>query len=96
MTVAEFIKNYDGQDIDVYGDYTDELAIAYCGAQLTPAGEKEFADILSLSVAIEKSPFPSATVHIENARQERLVKRLFIWAAGYCSQNTFDKFFKEI
>lgn len=96
MTVKEFMENYDGQDIDVYGDYTDELAVAYCGAQLTPAGEKEFAAALSLPITIENSPLPSATVHIENGRQEKLVKRLFTWAAGYCSQNTFDKFFKEV
>lgn len=81
-------------DIDVYGDYTDELGIAYCGPRLTPAGEKEFSEVLSLPVTVEKTSPPSATVHIENDRQDKLVRRLFGWAAGCCSQDTYDKFFE--
>ena len=49
MKVIDFIEKFTGT-IDVYDNYVEELAIAYCGEKLTEAGKERFAEALELPV----------------------------------------------
>ena len=96
-TVREFLK--EEIDIDVVDDIEDSLWIAFCGPmELTEEGEKYFADVLDLDV------FPywqgdRAVVRLEGhkdwKRLLRKVKELFESLAGYCSEDDWDRWFKE-
>ncbi len=97
-TVRAFLEAYNNQDVDVGSDYMDDFEAAYCGAQLTDAGKNRFADILDLPITVynnAKKHYICATVHAENAAQHELVKTLFFSAAGYCSEEEYEKLFKE-
>ena len=81
-------------DIDVYDDYDESLAIAFCGPMaLTDEGEKEFGKALDLEVTI---PYDVAIVHV-NGNEELLdiAVRLFCSMAGYCTCNEYDRWFVE-
>ena len=103
MTIRDLINQE--IDIDVYDDVCEELSIAFCGPQmLTDDGEKEFADIMDYSVEINPHSYggyPAAIVLIDDPddsvweyRLDR-VKRFFYGAAGYCSCEDYDRWFKE-
>lgn len=103
MTVRDLIQQE--VDIDVYDDVCEELGIAFCGPQLlTEEGEKTFADVLDYPVKINTCSYgglPAAIVLIddpdEDVWNERLEKaRLFFEsAAGYCSCEDYDRWFKD-
>ena len=99
MTIKDLIQME--MDIDVYDDVCEELAIAFCGPQpLTPAGEKEFAEIMDYEIQINPHSYgnlPAAILVIEkyedwNKRLGR-AKRFFEAAAGYCAVDDYDRWF---
>ena len=103
MTIRDLINQE--IDIDVYDEVCEELSIAFCGPQmLTDDGEKEFADIMDYAVEINPHSYggyPAAIVLIDDPddsvweyRLDR-VKRFFYGAAGYCSCEDYDRWFKE-
>lgn len=103
MTIRDLIQME--IDIDVYDDVCEELSIAFCGPQLlTEEGEKEFADIMDYPVMINPYSYgglPAAIVQIDDSDEavwtSRLekAKRFFDGAAGYCSCDDYDRWFKD-
>ena len=85
-------------DIDVYDDVCEELGIAFCGpVELTDAGTIEFADVLEYGIEVNDD---CAIVNVDSAEGEwqkrlRRAKKFFNAAAGYCSADDYDRWFKE-
>lgn len=85
-------------DIDVYDDVCEELGIAFCGPmELTDDGAIEFADVLEYGIELNDD---CAIVNVDGAEGEwqkrlRRVKKFFNAAAGYCSVDDYDRWFKE-
>ena len=102
MTVKEFIELWaDGthDDIDVTENVSECFCIAYCGNQLTKAGEKEWADVLNYSIEVYEDPrWPEAVVDVTTAPNNRVDRvRLFFYSlAGYCTENCYNKWFREV
>ena len=101
-TVREFIAQ--DVDIDVYDDVTDELAIAFVGPmELTEAGKEHFAPVLDFEIMVKEAPGfgNNAYVMVDgndgDAWEKRLeqAKEFFEAAAGYCSADDYDKWFKS-
>lgn len=100
-TIEEFLKQ--DIDIDVCDDVEDEFYISFVGpVELTDAGREHFAPVLGLQVFIvEDGDQPSmnlATVHIDGDDWKKRLARvntLFKAAAGYCSAESYSKWFKE-
>lgn len=107
MTLGEFITKYSG-DIDVYDDYDESLGIAFCGGDvaLTDEGEKHFADVMGLDVELYTS---CAVVNVNDLIDPDLdpdvdpddpifakVKELFYTFAGYCPEENYNKYVKEV
>ena len=104
MTIESFVKLWsDGEhdDIDVYDDVCEELAIAYCGGgyNLTDAGKEHFKEVLTYD--IDPDIYNCiAVVHIDDEegvwqKKLRKAKEFFYACAGYCSEEDFDKWFVE-
>ena len=96
MTVREFIA----QDVDteVIDDYTSELYIAYVGPTgLTPDGEIEFSAVLDLDVNTDSG---AAVVHIPDGDYMDGILttaiKMFEALAGYCSEEHWNQWFKEV
>lgn len=87
-------------DIDVCDNYVDELCIAYCGTQLKPEGKEKFKEILDLPLCFYEEN-NVATIEIDRKdrsekecnRLLKLASKLFYGAAGYCSEEFYDKYF---
>jgi hypothetical protein len=101
MKIKDFINLWaDGthDDIDVYDDVCEELAIAYCGGyKLTKEGEKEFKEVLEYDILVDDDV---AIVHVDDEEgiwQKKLknAKRFFYAAAGYCDCDDYDRWFVE-
>lgn len=97
-------------DVDVYDNITEELAIAFCGAvELTDEGKSHFEVILNREVELdEESGVAIVDCHDEFFPNERGVtglttdefyleqaKELFYSAAGYCTEEKYNRYFKE-
>lgn len=101
MTIKEFIELWaDGthNDIDVTENVSESFYIAYCGNQLTKAGEKEWDDVLKYTIEVDEDPrWPQAVVDTENASDEEIdrVRQLFYAMAGYCKESYYNKWFKD-
>lgn len=101
MKVRDFIKL--DNDIDVYDDVCEEIAIAFCGAQeLTEEGEKHFAEVLDYDMELDLSgELVTAVVHVDDEdekvwnRKLRKAKEFFYGAAGYIEDSKYRKWFKE-
>ena len=98
MKVKDFIKIE--QDIDVFDNVCEELAIAFCGAiKLTKEGKKKFADVLEYDIDVRKSFLADiAVIDIDyDDWKDRLkkAKEFFYSVAGYCSEENYDKWFIE-
>ena len=104
MKVREFIQLE--EDIDVYDDVCEELAICFCGpAKLTAEGEKYFSDVLGMDVTIfrDGENVPTALIAVDDGCEvvaewkPRLRKAIefFNAAAGYCSEADYDRWFCE-
>ena len=102
MKVREFIKIE--KDIDVYDDVCEELGIAFCGPmELTSEGEKEFAEVMDYDITVESDGrYANATVHVDDPDEKtwkhklRMAENFFYSAAGYCADEDFRKWFKEV
>lgn len=87
-------------DMDVSNDCIDDCACAWCGQTLTDEGERHFADALSLDAEIGMVwGSPGIVVEIDHLPNygeawDKVVD-LFSSAAGYCSEEDYDKWFKE-
>ena len=101
MKIKDFINLWaDGthDDIDVYDDVCEELAIAYCGGyKLTKEGKKEFKEVLEYDILVDDDV---AIVHVDDEEgiwQKKLknAKRFFYAAAGYCDCDDYDRWFVE-
>lgn len=88
--------------IDVYDDVCEELAIAFDGPQpLTDEGKEHFAEVLGYDVKLHYNGAETVAIvnvdapgdeweqHLEKARE------FFEAAAGYCSVEDYNKWFKE-
>ena len=95
-------------DIDVYDNVCESLAIAFCNPfdddevhdwseYLTERGMKQFADVLDYPMEII---FGNAIVCVDDSGDKvwktrlKRAKRFFESAAGYCSCEDYDKWFK--
>lgn len=99
MKVKDFIKIE--QDVDVFDNVCEELAIAFCGAiKLTKEGKKKFADVLEYDIDVRKSFLADvAVIDIDyDDWKDRLkkAKEFFYSVAGYCSEENYDKWFIEV
>ena len=103
MKVSEFVKLWsDGShnDIDVYDNVCEEIAIAYCGGYtLTEEGTEHFKDALEMEIdVIERDCIAIVDVDDEEGIWQKKLKKakeFFYSIAGYCSDNNFDKWFVE-
>ena len=101
MTIREFIKLWtDGtnNDIDVTENVSESFCIAYCGTQLTKAGEKEWDDVLNYYIDVDEDPrWPIAVVDMEDVSDEEIdrVRSFFYAMAGYCAESDYDLWFKD-
>ena len=94
-----FVCNENNLDVDVYTNYTDELAICYCGNEefgLTEEGRKEFSTILDLEV--EWTEGQSVAVVLINDKENAeelndLLIEFFSACAGYVSTTNYKKWF---
>lgn len=96
MKLEEMLTGIDF-DVDVYDDYSDDLAVAFCPpTALTEDGRKEFADILDLDVEIYED-YSEACVLLndkENCKHLHKVLKRFVWSlAGYCADDDWNKWF---
>lgn len=100
MTFRELL-NY-GEDIDVYNDVMDDEGWAICPpVKLTEAGLATFGELMELEVVVERDKYgPIATVQIDrlpNWRKLRKLLNTFLSAqAGYCSEQTYERWFEEV
>ena len=97
-TVFEFVRACDllGVDIDIYDDYDERLAIAYCGddmREMTAAGLDHFKRALSLTVTVDCGV---ATVHCDTSKDAAAAKEFFYSAAGYCSERLYKEWFMDL
>jgi hypothetical protein len=90
MKVRDLIT--DEIDIDVYDDYTEELCIAFVGPlRLTNNGESKFAEVLNYDITIKGG---NCIVHCDNDHQLKKACEFFNAAAGWCSEDDYDKWFE--
>jgi len=103
MFTHEFVEKYG--DVDVCNDVTDDMAPAFCGPLLlTEAGEERFGNVLDLKVEMIETQYFYAEVKIEDlcgCEEDELetwdqVVSLFSAAAGYCADDLWSKWFKEV
>ena len=94
MKVRELIQK--SIDVDVYDNICEELGIAFVGPlHLTSEGRLEFSDVLELDVEVSDN---YAIVQFnEDSWKSELSKacKFFNSAAGFCSVENYNKWFKE-
>ena len=93
-------------ECDVWDSETDDLGIALVGpTELTEEGARAFKDILDLPVSFEIiNEIIVATVNValpedcddEWRHRQQMLFRFLKSAAGYCSEETYSKYFKEV
>lgn len=81
--------------VDVADDYDERLWIAFDGAvNLTEIGVDVFKEALDLEV---KLTTPSdALILCKNAKEAEIAKELFESLAGYCTEDEWELWFKEV
>lgn len=85
-------------DVDVYDDVCEELCIAMCGpVELTEEGKRRFAEVLEYEVTLGDGCAVVSCDGPDGVWQKKLkeAKRFFEGAAGYCSEEDYEKWFKE-
>ena len=93
MKVKELIKME--IDVDVYDSLTDILAIAFVGPLLlTEDGEKEFKEVLELEATLNLDN-RYCIINCENMMEVKKCAKFFKAAAGYCSEENYNKWFEE-
>ena len=111
LTVRDLMLVMD--DIDVYDDVCESLAIAFCNPfcddelhdwreYLTDDGMKKFGEVLDyrLAIWVGHDGMPYAVVGCDSAyefewkRRLKMAKEFFESAAGYCSCEDYNKWFR--
>ena len=96
MKVKELLKME--IDVDVADDVCESLYIAFCGPiKLTPAGKREFADVLEYEVDVWEDG-GCACVHVDGDDWKHKLKRakeLFYSLGGYCDDDLYKKWFRD-
>lgn len=83
-------------DIDVYDDYDERCGIAFCGGYLlTDEGKERFKHALDLKVTIQMNNYACAVVHCDTGKDARACKEFFYAIAGFCSDEDFNRWFKD-
>lgn len=91
MTIKDLLA--EEVDIDVVDTYDERCWIAFVGpCKLKAKGKKRFADILDLPVQHHGNVVALLT---DSAAEAEECKNLFYAHAGYCSERTWDEWFKE-
>ena len=94
MKIKEFIKLE--EDIDVYDDVCEELAIAFCGpVELTTDGEQHFCEVLDYDIDVDIDNC-TAVVNVDSDEWKAKLKKakeFFSAAAGYCSEENYNRWF---
>lgn len=102
MKVKDFIKLE--EDIDVYDNVCEALAICFCGPlELTKEGEAHFDFALNMDIQIDESgEIKTAVVDVNDEFFEDLWKfklqkaqEFFYAAAGYCKDSGWSKWFVD-
>lgn len=94
MKVRDFITME--IDIDVYDNVCDEIGIAFCGPlKLTEAGEAEFKDVLDYDIEVNvRDGYADIDVQFDDwEKRLKRAKLFFYGAAGYISEEDFNKWF---
>ena len=100
MKIKEMIELE--EDIDVYDDVCEELAICFCGpVKLTVDGEKHFAEVMDYDVEMVQDDdiVGHAIIKVDGGDGDGWKKRLrkaqefFSAAAGYCSEEDYNRWF---
>ena len=99
MKVKYFIKIE--HDIDVYDNVIGGLGIAFCGPlEMTKEGEKYFEEVLNYEIQINGSPrYSVAIIDIDYddwKRQRKKAEEFLYAAAGYCYEDDYERWFKEV
>ena len=103
-TIEEFVKEWENgkhEDVDVYDNVCDEIGIAFCGqVRLTEEGKDHFKEVLTYNIKVDED-CQIAIVDVdaeEGVWQKKLkkAKEFFHAAAGYCADDDYKKWFKEI
>ena len=95
MKVKDLIR--EDIDIDVCDDYDERCWIAKSGAyRLTDAGEQRFRDALDVEVWMTGSKVPLAVLECPTDKEAQACKELFFSLAGYCSDDDYRRWFKEV
>ena len=108
MFTKEFFAKYG--DVDVYNDVTDEQAPAFSGQELTPEGLEHYKEVLELEVEIHEdtwrdgSPYNYVIVKVDDCvcgsnlwhKYWGMANELFCDAAGYCTVEEYERYFREI
>lgn len=91
-----------GLDIDVYDNVCEEIGVAFCmdGIELTDAGLSRFSDVLEYPCQImgDTTGYNWVLVDVDGDDWEERLKKAkeFFWsAAGYCTCEEYDEWFKE-
>lgn len=92
MTVLELLEAYEN-DFDVYDDYDERCACAYCGTKLTEEGRKHYKRALSLNVYVFDGR--SAVIECYTAKEAQALADLIYGAAGYISEEEYNKYFYD-
>lgn len=97
MDVEEFITR--DVDVDVTDDVCESLCIAFVGPlELTEEGKEHFADVLDYEIDLDERE-GAATLILDNSKfwKEKLRKatEFFQSAAGYCSEDDYNRWFKN-
>lgn len=87
-------------DLDIFDDYTEDLAVNFVGPgyKFTEEGLKKFQPLFDVDIMIDGDETFACLFLAEYddetcEKLERLAIRYFNWQAGYCKQETFDKYF---
>ena len=90
-------------DVDVYDDVCDDIGIGFVGpVDLTEQGKEHFAEVLEYAVKVHDcNGYLQAKIYVDDGTEDGWKKRLrkakefFRAAAGYCSVEDYEKWFKE-
>lgn len=97
-------------DVDVSNDTFDDMAPAFCGGlRLTDASREDFKDALDVEIVVVEQfrvgeyPYRYIECLLENRvpddKQDDVwdkIKMLFEYAAGYCTEDEYSRYFEEV
>lgn len=100
MLFKDFIKK--NLDVDVASDFSEDLYVNFVGPayKFTSAGREKFRPLFDVELDIEEdNSFALLCLQDYDSviadNLERLAIKYFNWQAGYCTEATFAKYFKQ-